>query len=398
MKTLPLPAERLRAMYAGGQADATARRFARLWSLVFGLGIAPKRWVTLEVTGRRSGRTTRFPLGMADWAGHWYLVPMLGEQCNWVQNVRACGGQAVLRHRRAVHCRLVELPEDERPAILRRYLQKVPGARPHMPVGPDAPAADLAAIASRYPVFLVVPEPSRPGPRHRPASNLPASTRKRRWIRRILVGVVALLALVVVASWAFIKFQPALSPLALPTASPSAPLGALDGHWAVSAGSVAGFRVPETAFGMSNDTDGRTTAVSGTIAIAGDRVTGATFRIDLAAVKVNGKAQPQFARSLDTRAFPEATFTLASPVELGSSLASGGTVRIGAVGRLTMNGITRPVTATVTARRDGAALEAAGSIPVTFSAWDIKGPAGYGPIASLANHGTAEFLISAHRP
>ena len=63
-----------------------------------------------------------------------------------------------------------------------------------------------------------------------------------------------------------------------------------------------------------------------------------------------------------------------------------------------MNGITRPVTATITARRDGAALEAAGSIPVTFSAWDIKGPAGYGPIASLANHGTAEFLISAHRP
>ena len=56
-----------------------------------------------------------------------------------------------------------------------------------------------------------------------------------------------------------------------------------------------------------------------------------------------------------------------------------------------------PVTATVTARRDGAALEAAGSIPITFSAWDIKGPAGYGPIASLANHGTAEFLISAHR-
>jgi len=83
MKTLPLPAERLRAMYAGGQANAAARRFARLWARVFGLGMAPKRWVTLEVTGRRSGRTVRFPLGMADWQGHWYLVPMLGGQCNW---------------------------------------------------------------------------------------------------------------------------------------------------------------------------------------------------------------------------------------------------------------------------------------------------------------------------
>ncbi len=233
--------------------------------------------------------------------------------------------------------------------------------------------------------------------RAKPARNLPAGARKRRWIRRILVGIVALIVLVVLASWALIKFQPTLSPLALPTASPAVPVGALDGHWAVSAGSVAGFRVPETALGMSNDTVGRTTAVSGTVAIAGDQVTSATFRIDLAAVKVNGKAQPQFAKSLDTRAFPEATFTLAKPVELGSSFASGATVRIGAAGWLTMNGITRPVTATVAARRDGAALEVAGSIPVTFSAWDIKGPAGYGPFASLANHGTAEFLISAHR-
>ena len=52
---------------------------------------------------------------------------------------------------------------------------------------------------------------------------------KHRWTRRILFGVVALLALVVLGSWAFIKFQPTLSPLALSTASPAAPVGALDG-------------------------------------------------------------------------------------------------------------------------------------------------------------------------
>jgi hypothetical protein len=150
----------LRAMYAGGHGNATARRFSRCWARVFDWGILPRRWVTLEVTGRRSGRIRRFPLGMADWEGRWYLVPMLGERCYWVQNVRAAGGRAVIRRRRAVRCRLVELPEAERPAILRRYLLKVPGARPHMPVRPDAPAADFAAIAPRYPVFLVVPEPS----------------------------------------------------------------------------------------------------------------------------------------------------------------------------------------------------------------------------------------------
>lgn len=196
-------------------------------------------------------------------------------------------------------------------------------------------------------------------------------------------------------SWAFIEFQPTLPPLALSAAS--LPVGAVDGTWAVSAGSVAGFRVPETAFGMSNDTVGRTTAVSGTVIISGDQVTSATFRIDLAALKVNGKAQPQVAKSLDTRSFPDATFSLAKPAELGSSFASGATVRATATGRLAMNGVTRLVTATVSAHRDGATLEAAGSIPVTFSAWGIEGPAGYGFFGSLANHGTAEFLVSVHR-
>ena len=68
----------------------------------------------------------------------WYLVPMLGEQSNWVKNVRAAGGQATLRRRGAVPCRLVELPVSERAPILKRYLNQVPGARPHVPVSRGA--------------------------------------------------------------------------------------------------------------------------------------------------------------------------------------------------------------------------------------------------------------------
>ena len=148
-------------MYAGGRGNTTARRFARLWAAVFALGLAPKRCVTLEVVGRHSGRPARFPLGMADWNRGWYLVSMLGEQCNWVQNVRAASGQATLRHRRAMACHLVEVPVSERPPILRRYLEKVPGARPHLPVDRDAPVAAFEAIASRYPVFRVALDSAR---------------------------------------------------------------------------------------------------------------------------------------------------------------------------------------------------------------------------------------------
>lgn len=151
---LRFSAEELRQMYQGGRGNETARRFARAWARVFRLGVAPRRWVTLEVRGRTSGRITRFPLGMADLGGHWYLVSMLGE-CNWVRNVRAADGQAVLARLRRHPVHLVEVPVAERPPILRRYLQKVPGGRPHVPVDKDASVSEFARIAADYPVFRV---------------------------------------------------------------------------------------------------------------------------------------------------------------------------------------------------------------------------------------------------
>jgi hypothetical protein len=57
---------------------------------------------------------------------------------------------------RSRQCRLVEVPVDERAPILRRYLDKVPGGRPHIPVEPGAPLAEFEAIAASYPVFEVL--------------------------------------------------------------------------------------------------------------------------------------------------------------------------------------------------------------------------------------------------
>jgi deazaflavin-dependent oxidoreductase (nitroreductase family) len=151
----PYSDDELRAMYAGGRGNATARRFARGWAVVLGTGLSPRRWVTLEVVGRRTGRVTRFPLGMADWKGDWYLVSMLGNDCNWVRNVRAAGGLVTIRHGRAKARHLVEIPVQERAPILRRYLRTVPGARPHIPVDRNAPLAEFEAIAARYPAFRV---------------------------------------------------------------------------------------------------------------------------------------------------------------------------------------------------------------------------------------------------
>ena len=122
--------------------------------------------MTLEVPGRVSGKTTSFPLGMADVDGHWYLVSMLGE-CNWVANVRAADGHAVLRRRRRRSVRLVEVPSNARAPILARYVEIAPGGRPHIPVPRGSSLEEFAAIAESHPVFEVLDDVSSVEPSSR---------------------------------------------------------------------------------------------------------------------------------------------------------------------------------------------------------------------------------------
>lgn len=395
MESWPISDERLRAMYAGSRANATARRLARLWAAIFSLGLAPRRWVTLEVTGRQSGRVTRFPLGMARLNGRWYLVSMLGERCNWVRNVRAAHGLVVLRHGRASRCLLLEVPVADRPPVLRQYVRQVPGARPHVPVSRNADVGEFASIAPRYPVFLVQAAAAAERGTRRAVIGRPRLV--RRWWRRILAGVVIAVVIALAAVAAVIKLGPSAAALELPPGRVSTPAGPLGGVWQVSGGSLAGFRVQESALGLSNDVGGQTAAVTGTIVISRDTVTAATFRVNLTTVKVGGKSQPQFAASLDTREHPVATFTLIRPVTLGADFATGRAVAATATGELAMNGRVRLVTVTLTARRNGPELQAAGSLPVTFARWGISRPAGFGLFGSLANEGVAQFRLILRR-
>ena len=111
------------------------------------------RMVTLEVTGRKSGRVVSLPLVMAVVGGERYLVSMLGDNVQWVQNVRAADGRAVLRSGGHEEVQLEEVPADQRAPILRAYLQRAPGARPHVPVKKDAELAEFEKVAAAFPVF-----------------------------------------------------------------------------------------------------------------------------------------------------------------------------------------------------------------------------------------------------
>lgn len=233
--------------------------------------------------------------------------------------------------------------------------------------------------------------------RETPTRDLPSrSSRKHHWWRWTLASVLVVIVLGVV-SVGSLGNQSSPAPLALPAAAVSTPVGTLDGTWEIVDGSVAGFRVQVMEIGTRKDSVGRTNAVTGSIAISANQVTSATFRVDLTTIKVRGKPQPQFVASLDTHAHPRATFTLTQPTTLSSSLNSGETAKGNVTGQLAMHGTSHPVTFTVSERRNGAALQVAGSTPIAFSDWGIKGPKGYGFLGSVADHGVAEVLLFLQR-
>lgn len=156
-----------RWMYRSGHPNRLAAALNRGWAIVGSAGVCP-RLVTLEVRGRRSGRVLSFPLIVADWQGERFLVAMLGERAGWVANVRAAGGDAVLRHGRRDPVRLQEVEPGARAPILRRHLQVAPAARSFVPVDPRAPLAAFERVAGQFPVFRIGPPGTRTTVERRP--------------------------------------------------------------------------------------------------------------------------------------------------------------------------------------------------------------------------------------
>jgi deazaflavin-dependent oxidoreductase (nitroreductase family) len=143
----------LRWLYRGGRPSWFARVQNGVSAVAFGAGIWPRRVAALEVRGRRSGRLISFPVVIADYQDERYLVSMLGEHANWVRNVAAANGRAVLRHGAREDVYLEEVPVGERAPILRRYLAVAPGARPHIAVDRTAPVEAFEQVAAAIPVF-----------------------------------------------------------------------------------------------------------------------------------------------------------------------------------------------------------------------------------------------------
>ena len=140
-------------LYRGGRPDWITKAINRMVAASASRSASPDGLVALEVVGRKSGRVITFPLVMVTVDGQRYLASMLGGQAQWVRNVRAAEGKAVLRSGGREAVVLEEVPAGRRAALLKAYLEAAPGARPHVPVDKDAPLAAFEEIAPAFPVF-----------------------------------------------------------------------------------------------------------------------------------------------------------------------------------------------------------------------------------------------------
>ncbi|TCN28884.1 uncharacterized protein DUF385 [Kribbella orskensis] len=163
MRLLRTPGETVaglrRWLYRDGRPNLAGRLINLADAAIYGSGLVlPNRLAVLAVPGRRTGRVITMPVAIADYEGERYLVSMLGEDANWVRNVRAARGHAELRHGRCELVRLEEVEPGGRAPILRRYMAVAPGARAHFPLDRHAPLSEFERIAANFPVFRIATE------------------------------------------------------------------------------------------------------------------------------------------------------------------------------------------------------------------------------------------------
>jgi polyisoprenoid-binding protein YceI len=232
----------------------------------------------------------------------------------------------------------------------------------------------------------------------------------------LIAGLVLVLAVLAVGiPWAYIHLVEGDQPAPLSVDSVPTPSGAsggatggttggttgaaegvtdLDGAWVVGSGSQAGYRVHETLAGQSTTAVGRTSAVTGSVTVSGDRVSTGSISVDIGSIASDRSARDQqfTGRIMDAARFPTAVFTLTEPVDLGSVPPVGATVTADVTGDLTLHGVTKPVTFPGTVKRSAGTVAVAGTIPVRYADYQIDNPS-VGGFVSVGDSGTVEFLL-----
>jgi polyisoprenoid-binding protein YceI len=179
-----------------------------------------------------------------------------------------------------------------------------------------------------------------------------------------------------------------------PAATTLPPAGAtVTSTWEATDQSQVGYRVEEVLFGVNTTAVGRTNEVDGSLTIGGTAVTGVDFSVEVASITSDESRRDSAfqGRVMSADEFPNATFVLTQPIELGVEPADGVEVTSPVTGELTLRGVTNPVTFDVTAKQENGLIGVQGSIPVLFSDYGIANPSSGG--ITTEDNGLVEFVL-----
>jgi polyisoprenoid-binding protein YceI len=179
-----------------------------------------------------------------------------------------------------------------------------------------------------------------------------------------------------------------------PPENPKPKQTGIDGTWTVTKGSSAGYRVKEVLQGQDIEAVGRTSAVSGTIAIQGTTVKTVDIKVDLTKLESdsNRRDDQVQGRILETAKYPVAAVKLVEPLDLGAVPADKVEIEKSAKISLNLHGVSKDLALSVKARRNGETIEIIGAVKIVFADFGITNPS-LPPLVTTEPDGLLEFLI-----
>jgi polyisoprenoid-binding protein YceI len=171
-----------------------------------------------------------------------------------------------------------------------------------------------------------------------------------------------------------------------------------DGTWQVGddGSSYVGYRVKEQLAFLDSPSEavGRSTAVTGTMEVAGDTVEKVRIEADLTRLTSDESRRDNAIRQrgLESDRYPTATLELAEPIKLATAPVQGQEVRGQGKGRLTVHGVTREVDLDLRGRWSGSTIQVVGQLPVKMSDYQIQAPR-FGPVVSIEDSAAVEFSL-----
>ena len=140
------------------QPTTLDRAFNKLFGLLVGFGLGLPHNYLLQVRSRKSGRVYSTPVDVLSRDGKRYLVAPRGYT-QWVRNAIASGTVSLKKGRRSEEFGIRMLSDDEKPEILKAYLDRYKlTVQRYFPVPAGSPTEAFRPLTGQYPVFELIPQ------------------------------------------------------------------------------------------------------------------------------------------------------------------------------------------------------------------------------------------------